>query len=193
LSIKKDYRSVDGTFVATVVAKLTGSNVGGTIGFKVVDAESSAKNLNLDDYTPYTYEMVQYSGNTVTVDIKGTDGKNYNYEEGESYEIARLKVKAGGSIIYVKGFTLTNNGNLDMADFLDKLTVTVDGKEVEGLKYSVNKDDQLVISFDEMTIDMNKSALFVISASLKDFDDYGKNVAYYLEKDSDISAVEKKT
>jgi hypothetical protein len=44
-----------------------------------------------------------------------------------------------------------------------------------------------------MTIDMNKSALFVISASLKDFDDYGKNVAYYLEKDSDISAVEKKT
>jgi hypothetical protein len=81
LSIKKDYRSVDGTFVATVVAKLTGSNVGGTIGFKVIDAESSAKNLNLDDYTPYTYDMVQYSGNTVTVDIKGTDGKNYNYEE----------------------------------------------------------------------------------------------------------------
>ncbi len=193
LSIKKDYRSVDGTFVATVVAKLTGSNVGGTIGFKVIDAESSAKNLNLDDYTPYTYDMVQYSGNTVTVDIKGTDGKNYNYEEGESYEIARLKVKAGGSIIHVKGFTLTNDGNLDMADFLDKLTVTVDGKTVEGLKYSVNKDDQLVISFDELTVDMNKSALFVISASLKDFDDYGKSVGYYLEKDSDINAVEKKT
>ncbi len=193
LSIKKDYRSVDGTFVATVVAKLTGSNVGGTIGFKVIDAESSAKNLNLDDYTPYTYDMVQYSGNTVTVDIKGTDGKNYNYEEWNSYEIARLKVKAGWSIIYLKGFTLTNDGTLDMADFLDKLTVKADGKDVEGLKFSVNKDDQLVITFDDMTIDMNKSALFVISASFKDFDDYGKTVAYYLEKDSDINAVEKKT
>jgi hypothetical protein len=80
-----------------------------------------------------------------------------------------------------------------MGEFLDKLTVKVDGKDVEGLKYSVNKDDQLVISFDEMTIDMNKSALFVISASLKDFDDYGDAVAYYLEEESDINAVEKKT
>ena len=194
LSIKKDYRSVDGTFVATVVAKLTGSNVGGTIGFKVIDAESSAKNLNLDDYTPYTYEMVSYSGNTITVDVKGTN-KDYNYEEGESYEIARLKVKAGSSIVYAKWFTLTNGATkaLDMGEFLDKLTVKVDGKDVEGLKYSVNKDDQLVISFDEMTIDMNKSALFVISASLKDFDDYGDAVAYYLEEESDINAVEKKT
>ena len=193
LSIKKDYRSVDGTYLATVVAKLTGNNVGGTIGFKVVDVESTAKNLNVDDYTPYTYDMVQYSGSTVTVDIKGTDNKNYNYVEGEFYEIARLKVKAGWSIIYLKGFTLTNDGTLDMADFLDKLTVKADGKDVEGLKFSVNKDDQLVITFDDMTIDMNKSALFVISASFKDFDDYGKTVAYYLEKDSDINAVEKKT
>ncbi len=193
LSIKKDYRSVDGTYLATVVARLTGNSVGGTIGFKVVDVESTAKNLNVDDYTPYTYDMVQYSGSTVTVDIKGTSGKNYNYVEGESYEIARLKVKAGPSIIYVKGFTLTNDGNLDMADFLDKLTVKADGKEVEGLKFNVNKDDQLVISFDELTIDMNKSALFVITASFKDFDDYGKNVAYYLKEKSDINAVEKKT
>ena len=194
LSIKKDYRSIDGTYTATVVARLTGNNVGGTIGFKVVDAESTAKNLNLDDYTPYTYDMVQYSGATVTVDIKGTQ-KDYNYEEGESYEIARLKVKAGSSIIYVRGFTLTNWADkaLDMGEFLDKLTVKVDGSEVKGLKYNVNKDDELVISFDEMTIDMNKSALFVISASLKDFDDYGDAVAYYLEDNSDINAVEKKT
>ena len=194
LSIKKDYRSIDGTYTATVVARLTGNNAGGTIGFKVVDAESTAKNLNLDDYTPYTYDMVQYSGATVTVDIKGTQ-KDYNYEEGESYEIARLKVKAGSSIIYVRGFTLTNWADkaLDMGEFLDKLTVKVDGSEVKGLKYNVNKDDELVISFDEMTIDMNKSALFVISASLKDFDDYGDAVAYYLEDNSDINAVEKKT
>ena len=193
LSIKKDYRTVDGTYTATVVARLTGNNVGGTIGFKVVDADSSAKNLNLDDYTPYTYDMVTYAGNTVTVELKGTQDKNYNYVEGESYEVARLKVKAGSSIIYVKGFTLTNGSGLDVADFLDKLTVKADGKDVEGLKYSVNKDDQLVISFDELSIDMNKSILFVISASFEDFDDYGKAVAYYLASDSDINAVEKKT
>ena len=192
LSIKKDYRAIDGTLKATVVAKLTGNNVGGTIGFKVVDVESTAKNLNLDNYTPYTYDMVAYSGNTVTVDIKGTK-KDYNYEEGQSYEVARLQVKAGSSIIYVKGFTLTNASWLDMAEFLDKLTVKVDGKDVAGLKYSVNKDDQLVISFDEMTVEMNKRALFVISASFKDFDDYGEGVAYYLKSTSDINATEKKT
>ena len=192
LSIKKDYRNVDGTYNATVVVRLTGNNVGGTVGFKVVDVESTAKNLNLDNYTPYTYDMVTYAGNTVTVDIKGT-AKNYNYEEGESYEIARLKVKAGASIIYVKGFTLTNGSGLDMADFLDKLTVKADGEEVSGLKYSVNKDDELVISFDELSIEMNKSKLFIISASFEDFDDYGEGVAYYLARESDINAVEKKT
>ncbi|MBO7095175.1 hypothetical protein J6V86_03230 [bacterium] len=80
MSIKKDYRDTDGTLRATVVAKLTGNNVGGTIGFKVVDVDSSAKNLNLDDYTPYTYDMVTYNGSSVTVNIKGTK-KDYNYEE----------------------------------------------------------------------------------------------------------------
>ena len=193
MSIKKDYRTVDGTYTATVVARLTGNNVGGTVGFKVVDADSTAKNLNLDNYTPYTYEMVSYSGNYVTVDLKGTQDKNYNYVEDESYEIARLKVTAGSAIIYVRGFTLTNGSGLDMADFLDKLTVKVDGEEVDGLKYSINKDDQLVVSFDELTIDMNKSKLFVISASLADFDDYGEAVAYYLAAEADFNAAEKKT
>jgi hypothetical protein len=192
LTIKKDYRATDGTLKATIVVSTTGTTAGGTIGFKVVDVESSAKNLNLEDYTPYTYDTVNYSGTTVEVNIKGT-AKDYNYEEGESYEIARLQVKAGSSIVSVKGFTLTNAGKLDMEKFLNKLTVKADGKDVDGLKYSINRDDQLVVSFDEMTIDMNKRVLFVVSATLADFDDYGDNVAYYLGSKSDINATEKKT
>ncbi len=61
----------------------------------------------MDDYNPYTYDVVDYVGSTVTVEMKGSN-KNYNYEEGESYEIARVKVTAGDNAVLVKGFTLTN-------------------------------------------------------------------------------------
>ena len=189
LSLKKGYRTVDGKLEATLV--VTTSGAAGTMGFKVTDVDSTAANLNLDDYSPNIYDVVDYAGKTVFVEIKGTD-KDYNYEEGKSYEVARLKVKAGENAILVKGFTLTNDGKLDMGEFLDELTVTAEGKEVKGLKYSVNKDDELVISFDDVTIDINKNATFVISASFKEFDDYGEIVKYYIAETADVNAVEKK-
>jgi len=189
LSLKKGYRTVDGTLEATLV--VTTSGAAGTMGFKVTDVDSTAANLNLKDYSPNIYDVVDYAGKTVYVEIKGT-AKDYNYEEGNSYEVARLKVKAGENAILVKGFTLTNASGLDVGEFLDELTVTAEGKEVKGLKYSVNKDDELVISFDEITIDINKNATFVISASFKEFDDYGETIAYYIEETADVNAVEKK-
>jgi hypothetical protein len=79
-----------------------------------------------------------------------------------------------------------------MGEFLDELIVTAEGKEVKGLKYSVNKDDELVISFDEVTIDINKNATFVISASFKEFDAYGETIAYYIAETADVNAVEVK-
>jgi hypothetical protein len=39
---------------------------------------------------------------------------------------------------------------------------------------------------------MNKKATFVLSASFKDFDDYGESVQYYVDEDADFNAVEKK-
>ena len=111
LNIKKDYRKVDGEFKATVV--VTTSGAAGTIGFKVTDVESTAKNLNLDNYNPYTYEVVDYKAAAVTVTMKG-NAKDYNYEEGESYEVAKLKIKADGNAVLVKGFTLKNASGLDM-------------------------------------------------------------------------------
>jgi hypothetical protein len=191
LSIKKDYRNVDGEYIATIVVNT--ANAGGTIGFKVVDVDSTAKNLNVDNYTPYTYEVVDYTGSAVKVELKGSD-KDYNYEDGNSYEIARLKVAATNKDIVVKGFTLTNKADkaLDMKEFLDELTVTVDSKDVKA-NYSVNKDDELVVTFKEdVEIAMNKSALFVLSASFKDFDGYGDAVKYYIADESDFNAVEKK-
>ena len=78
-----------------------------------------------------------------------------------------------------------------MAEFLDKLTVTVDSKEIKA-KASVNKDDELIVSFDDVEVAMNKTALFVLSASFKDFDGYGDAVQYYVADSSHVNAVEKK-
>jgi len=189
LNLKKNYRTVDGKLEVTVVVKT--EEASGTIGFKVTNVESSAKNTNLDDYSPYTYDVVDYAWSEVTVELKGSD-KKYNYEEGESYEIARIKVAAGDAAVLVKGFTLTNAGKVDMKESLDELTIKADSKEVKA-KYSVNKDDELVISFnDEVEIDMNKKTTFVLSASFKDFDDYWESIQYYIDEDADFTAVEKK-
>ena len=68
LNLKKNYRTVDGKFEATVVVQT--ENASGTIGFKVTAVESTAKNLNLDDYSPYTYEVVDYEASEVTLQLK---------------------------------------------------------------------------------------------------------------------------
>jgi hypothetical protein len=190
LNLKKNYRSVDGVLEATVVVSTSGAD--GTIGFKVTDVDSTAKNLNVDNYKPYTYEVIGYDASEVTLELKGSD-KNYNYEDGKSYEIARLKVKAGNADMIVKGFTLTNAGKVDMKESLDELTIKVDSDKVSA-KYSVNKDDELVVTFSEdVEILMNKNKTFVLEASFKDFDDYGESVEYYInDAASDFNAVESK-
>jgi hypothetical protein len=71
LTIKKDYRKVDGTYSATIVLEVAGGvEAGKTIGFKVVDVESTAKNLDLGDYSPYTYDTVVYGGAAVTFTVR---------------------------------------------------------------------------------------------------------------------------
>lgn len=196
LSIKKDYRKVDGTYNATIVLTTSSTaKAGGTIGFKVVDVESTAKNLNVDNYSPYTYDMVNYDGATATIDAKGTP-KNYNFEAGESYEVARFKVSAASSALTVNGFTLKNqsSADVDVEKFLDKVTVYAGSEKVDGLKYSVNKSKELVISFDDVEVAAKKNVTFIVNISFSDdFDDYGRWITYAIEKQSNFNAIEKKT
>jgi hypothetical protein len=130
LTIKKDYRKVDGTADWTVVVQLTGVASGSTIGFKVTDVTSSAKDVDLGKYNPHLYDIVTYDAVKVSIDSKGTS-KDYNYEEGEMYEVAKIKIKANTSALEVNGFTLTNNlpstsgDKVDLKKFLDKVEVTV--------------------------------------------------------------------
>jgi hypothetical protein len=78
LNIKKDYRELNAEDQITIVVALDKSMKAGTIGFKVTDVDSSAKNVDLQNYDPYTYEMIVYEGTAVRVEGKGK-ATTYNY------------------------------------------------------------------------------------------------------------------
>jgi hypothetical protein len=172
LSIKKDYQNIeDGDSIVIVVSTPTGktkSDLGTNIGFKVIDVDSSAKNLDLSDYNPNLYDIIDYAGTDVKVAFKGSS-KDYNYEEGKSYEIAKVKLTASNAAVLVNGLTLTQSGSMDLSKFVDEVEVSVDGTAVK-TKSSI-KRDELKLSFDEQEIAINKSSTFTVSATLKDFDD----------------------
>ena len=201
LTVKKDYRTVDGTFRATIVlqAKATANpaDQGTNIGFKVVDVESTAKNLNVDDYSPYTYDLITYAGSQVTFSIRGSD-KIYNYEAGESYEVSKFRVKApADSAILVRGFTLKNLASTDKLDdrrYVENVKVTFDGEVVKWLKWEINKLNELVVSFNEVEIVNNKDGNFAVNVELsEDFSQFGNKIQYKLEGLSKFNATDKKT
>ena len=195
LSIKKDYRAVDGTLNATIVVRLNKPVSGDSIWFKVVDAESTAENLNLDDYTPYEYSMVEYSATSdVSIDSKGSD-RTYNYEEGEMYEVAKMKVNnKWASAVTVNGFTLVQNGAkaMKLKDFVDEVEVTIDGDAVKA-EWSIAKAGDLNVSLkDGFELDAKSNAVFTVSVALADFDKYGETINLTLTG-ADFKATEKKT
>ena len=198
LKIKKEYRDMDENNAITIVLKTTTwAKVGGTIGFKVTDVDSSAKNLDLSDYNPYTYDLVEYDGATVTLSVKG-NSKEYNYEEGKLYEVSRLKVKAGASILALNGITLTNEGTwsyvaLDLDEYVSNVKVTADGKEVSGLKWNVTKENEIVLSWDTIEVAINKDVQLIVSVALENLDEFGKVARLVLSDGGDLNATEKKT
>lgn len=196
LNIKKEYRSLkkEGT-VTIVVQTAKGVKAGGTMGFKVTDVVSSAKDLNLAKYSPFTYDMVVFNGSEVTVKGNGARTNTYNYVEGDAYNVARFQLKAGNAALLVNGFTLTNiaGNKLDMTKFVDKVEVLANGTPLKGVTFKTTRDDKLVLSFDRQEVDMRGRVTYVVRATLKDFDDYSKVLQLKINEASDFNAIEKKT
>ena len=199
LTLKKDYKNIDGTLNATIVLETNQSaTIGWTIGFKVKDVTSSAANVDLGDYKAYTYDVVAYDGTKAEVTGKGWD-KSYNYAAGESYEVAKFKIKAPqDSSIVVRGFTLENawwtltaSQRLDINKFFDKVTVKVDWKEVKATA-TTDKNGELTVSFkNEVELSARQSVEVIVLASLNDdFDEYGKAI-HFTMLSSGLSASDK--
>jgi hypothetical protein len=198
LSLKKDYRNVDGTLNATVVVKTTKTAGEGnkTIGFKVIDVASTAKNVDLDNYSPYTYTVVNYAGSDVILTTRSAT-KDYNWEAGESYEVAKFKLKApSDSAIVVKSFTLTDSQDnaIDFDDYIEDVKVTIAGKEVKASYKVDGKENQLTINLNDVELEAKDNAEVVVSIKLSDsFDKLGKKVNFYIAETSDVSATDTKT
>ena len=210
LTLKKDYKKVDGSFNAVIVvetypvdgeeddngneysssASLIGST---TLGFKVTDVSSTAKDVDLGNYKAYTYNVVLYNGTLAKITAKGWE-KDHNYE-GKAVEVSKFKIKApDNSAIKVTGFTLTNTGTLDIYDTVDAsdVEVTVDGKTVKA-DVKINKDEEMTISLKE-TLELSAKQQVQVVVYTKfnsDFEDYGSTVILEVAKASDLSATDK--
>ena len=101
LTLKKDYKTVDGELNATVVVETYDATngdktqvrpeAGATIGFKVVDVQSTAKNSNISSKAN-EYSAIAYDGSKIIISPKVNSDKEYNFEAGELYEVAKFKV-----------------------------------------------------------------------------------------------------
>jgi hypothetical protein len=197
LTIKKDYKTVDGKLNAIIVIETksiaSGAKVGGTIGFKVTDVVSTAKDVDLGNYKAYKYDVVAYDGTTAKITAKGGK-KDYNYE-GKAVEISKFKIKApDDSAIEVNSFTLTNSGTLDIYDNIDAddVEVTIDGK-VAKATVSINKDEEMTVSLkDSIEIAAKQQVEVIVSAKFNsDFEDYGNTILLKVASSSDLSATDK--
>ena len=194
LSLKKDYQTIgkDASLIVVVATPdAPAANLGTSIGFKVKDVDSSAKNLDLSNYSANLYDIIDYNGSDVTIAFKGTP-KTYSYEEWKAYQVAKIKVSAANAAILVNGFTLSQSEawTLDLAKFVDEVEVLVDGKAIDS-KASL-KRDELKVSFADQEIAINKNSTFTVNVTLKDYDEFGSIVNLGFESSTDLSAMEVK-
>ena len=202
LNITKDYRELSKNDVLTVVVELEPEDCGqeqnctpisatnGTIGFKVIEVNASAKTVDIEDYKPYTYNYVSYNGTHITINVKDKE-RTYHYADGDSYVVSQFQVKADTSSVRVNGFTLANNGTMKFDRYAGDITVTVDWKKVSGLTTKIDRDD-LVISFNDVEIPAKQKVLFKVETTLSNLDDLGKTLRFDLEEKEDFKATEVK-
>jgi hypothetical protein len=82
---------------------------------------------------------------------------------------------------------------LDVKDFLDDVKVYANGEAIKS-KYSLNRDDELVINLsDEYEIASKEKVTFSVEISMKGLDEYNKYVNYVIDEEANFNAVEKKT
>jgi hypothetical protein len=61
------------------------------------------------------------------------------------------------------------------------------------LKFNVTKDNELVLSWDTIDVEINKDVQIVVSIAMENLDEFGKVVRLVVKENGDLNATEKKT
>ena len=188
LTIKKDYRV--NLRNATIVATISESDNSQTIWFRVIDVESTAMNLDLDNYSPSIYDIVRYDANEATVYIPSGNIKHV-YNSNEEFDLATFDLKCNTRCV-INWFSLTNNWNIDLAD-LDWFKVFIWNTQVYGLRYNIKSDNNLTLTFDDKNIDTSKITTIRVVGKVNNLNEYWKYLQLWSTTISDFKLIESKT
>jgi hypothetical protein len=219
LNIKKDYKDLKkGKHEFVVVVKTTdkaecgetpskyvckSTDLGTNVGFTITSIDSSAETEKVNvSAKAYLYNFADYTGEgSVTVEYNGSD-KNYSYVDGNSYEVAKVKIKAGSAAVKVNGFTLSNVAsnvakdkvnNFDL-DKISNVEILADGEKLNKVSFSTSsKKDEMTVTFPEQEIAIKKSTTFTVRVTLEDVEDLGEAIAFVIDEASDLNVTESKT
>ena len=197
LTIKKDYRNALETKAYVIVVKADNSastlNAWDTLWFKVKDVTSSAETLKIASYTATTYPMVNYDSSSITAELKGSN-TTYNYEAWKSYQVAKMRIKAGKSEVTVDGFTLKNvttDNKLDLTKYISKVEVKAWDTSLRLSTADLNKQGEVRVVFPAQTVEAKKYIDLTVYFTLTDdFDALNSKVKFDLTA---VSAKETKT
>ena len=166
---------------------------GAEIAFRIVDVDSSAKNLTISKKVTSTFRTTKYDVATITLTAKG-DPATYKMGEKSSFvlgefEIANDTATSEDKDIKVQSLVLRNNGTADLSN-LKNIVILRDSKEVQ--KSVVVDGRNLTVILND-TIDSGRKAWYTIQAEVTYVDIDEETYEFNLRRATDVIAVEAKT
>jgi hypothetical protein len=182
-----------------LVAELKGPIAGSQIAFKLIDAESTARSVNIKGETT-TFQTVNYTVATAKFEATSdpSDPKvEYKLGTQNVYTFGEFKLEniwdstgKEDKTIIVRNITL-NNASTDLQGLLKNVQVVRDGKVVS--KYVTLEGRDMVIAFDNETIDGGRTATYTIRGEIDVLERVPSTVNLQLKKSADLVAEEQRT
>ena len=180
-----------------LVVELNGANAGSQVAFRLLDAVSSAANVNVKGDTT-TYQTVNYK--VAEAAFTAVDGYNATYKLGSqsTYTLGEFKIEnvydttaKEDKPIVVKNLLLNNAEGIDLQGLLQNVKVYRDGKVVS--KYVTLEGRDMTIAFDNDVIDGGRTATYTIIGEIGALERVPSKVKLQIKKGGDLVVEEQAT